>query len=61
MEHGKFEHDEKVELVEILNEQIGIDGSTQYMINAIKFYVKSVFEALNENDISLIRFPSYEL
>ena len=61
MELEKFEHDEKVELIEILNEQIGIDGSMQYMTNAIKFYTKSVFEALNENDISLIRFPSYEL
>lgn len=32
-----------------------------HMLNAIRQYVKSVFEAINENDISKIKFPCYEL
>ena len=61
MEPAKFGHDEKMELVRLLNRFVLIDGKTQYMLNAIKIFVKSIFEALGENDISLIRFPEYEL
>ena len=56
-----FEHAEKMELVKILNNCIRISGKEQFMLNAIKIYTKSIFEALNEKDISLIRFPEYEL
>ena len=38
-----------------------IDGKIQYVNNAIKIYCKSVFDALNENDSSLIRFYQIEL
>lgn len=57
----EFEHPEKMELVNILNQEIQIDGKTQYVNNAIKIYCKSVFDALNENDSSLIRFYKIEL
>lgn len=33
-----------------------IDGKHQYISNAIKIYCKSIFDALNENDVSLIKF-----
>jgi CRISPR-associated endonuclease Cas1 subtype II len=56
-----FEHDEKVEIIQVLNEQVVIDGKQQYMVNAIRVYCKSVFDALEEKDISKIRFPNYEL
>jgi hypothetical protein len=56
-----FAHDEKVALVKVLNEQITIDGRQQYMTNAIRIYCKSLFDALEERDIALIRFPSYDL
>jgi CRISPR-associated endonuclease Cas1 subtype II len=56
-----FEHDEKVAIIQVLNEQIIIDGKQQYVINAIRIYCKSLFDALEEKDISKIRFPSYEL
>jgi CRISPR/Cas system-associated endonuclease Cas1 len=56
-----FAHDEKVALVKVLNEQITIDGRQQYMANAIRIYCKSLFDALEERDIALIRFPSYDL
>jgi CRISPR/Cas system-associated endonuclease Cas1 len=56
-----FEHDEKVEIIQVLNEQVVIDGKQQYMVNAIRVYCKSLFDALEEKDISKIRFPNYEL
>ncbi len=38
-----------------------IDGKEQTINNAIDIYTKSVFDALNQMDTSLIRFPRYEL
>ncbi len=61
MNLASFEHDEKMELVRVLNKTVKIDNKIQYLLNAIKISVKSLFDALNERDISLIRFPSYEL
>lgn len=60
MELDKFEHEEKMELVKLLNAEVKIDGKINYMSNAVKIYVKSVFEAINEKNISLIKFPCYE-
>ncbi len=61
MNLSQFEHDEKMQLVNILNTEVRIDGKIQYINNAIKIYCKSVFDALNENDSSLIRFYKIEL
>ena len=61
MELLEFEHDEKMQLVDILNQEVQIDGRIQYVNNAIKIYCKSVLEALNEDDSSLIRFYKIEL
>lgn len=38
-----------------------IDGKEQFLNNAIGIYVRSVFDAINDNDISLIRFYTNEL
>lgn len=56
-----FEHEEKMKLVKILNNEVIIDGRNNYMINAVKIYVKSVFDAICEKNISMIKFPEYEL
>ena len=61
MEIDEFEHKEKMQLVNILNHEIQMDGKVQYVNNAIKIYCKSIFDALNENDSSLIRFYRFEL
>lgn len=61
MQLEQFEHEEKMQLVDILNQEVRIDGKIQYVNNAIKIYCKSVFDALNENDSSLIRFYQIEL
>ena len=50
-----------MKLVNILNHEVKIDGKRQYVNNAIKIYCKSVFDALNENDSSLLRFYTIEL
>ena len=56
-----FEHEEKMELYSVLNEEVVIDGKINYVNNAVKIYCKSIFEALNERDISLIKFYKDEL
>ena len=56
-----FEHEDKVELVNLLNQEVKINGRTEYVSNAIKIYTKSIFDALNDRDVSLIRFYNYEL
>lgn len=61
MQPEKFEHSEKMELVYLLGEQVVIDGKSNYISNAIKIYCRSLFDALNEGDISLIRFYRDEL
>lgn len=56
-----FEHSEKMQLVDILNQEVLIDGKNQYVNNAIKIYCKSVFEALKQEDAQIIRFIGNEL
>lgn len=57
----KFEHEEKMELVYLLSSTVIIDGKNNVISNAIKIYCRSIFEALNERDISLIKFYKDEL
>lgn len=57
----KFEHEEKIRIVDLLNKEVIIEGKSQYLNNAIKIYCRSIFDALNEQDISLIKFYKNEL
>lgn len=57
----EFDRKEKMELVDILNKTVLIDGNREYISKAIRIYSKSVFDALNDNDISNIRFYQNEL
>lgn len=57
----EFEHSEKMQLVNILNREVFIDGKHNYVNNAIKIYCKSIFDALNEADLSQIKFYKNEL
>ncbi len=54
-----FEHEQKHQLVDILNKSVIINGKEEFVSNAIKIYTRSIFEALEEKDVSLIKF--YEL
>lgn len=57
----KFDKEEKIQLVDVLNREVIIDGKKQYLNNAIKIYCKSVFDALCEEDVSQMRFYKSEL
>jgi len=61
MNLDKFELSEKLELVNVLNESVIIDMTRRSVANAISQYTKSIFDALNDNDISLIKFYKNEL
>ena len=61
MQRKEFTHEEKIQLVNVLNNEVMIDGKTQYVNNAIKIYCKSVFDALRVQAANEIRFIEYEL
>jgi CRISPR-associated endonuclease Cas1 subtype II len=52
----KFETDEKHWMLELVNTEVTVAGKREYVPNAIKIYVRSVFDAINDNDISEIKF-----
>lgn len=56
MDYTVFSVNEKHDMLDILNIEISIDSERQYLINAIKIYCKSIFDALCENDVSMIKF-----
>lgn len=56
-----FESNEKRRIIDILNYEVMINGKKEYVSNAIKIYTKSVFDAIEDKDVSEIRFYSYEL
>lgn len=56
-----FDHKEKMQLVDVLNHEVMIGGRCEVVNNAIKLYCKSVFDALEDADVSLIKFYSNEL
>ncbi len=58
MEFSDFTTEEKHLIVGILNDTVVINQTKQTVLNAIKFYCRSVFDALNEGDLSLIQFYS---
>ena len=57
----KFEREEKVELLKILQKEVIIADRKENVNNAIKIYCRSVFDALNDADPSLIKFYRNEL
>lgn len=56
LQPDKLEHEEKIYLVNVLNQEVMIDGKRNYVSNAIKIYCKSIFDAIEDKDISLMRF-----
>ncbi|MCD7723495.1 MAG: type II CRISPR-associated endonuclease Cas1 [Clostridiales bacterium] len=63
MSAAKFDKQEKVQLINLLNTEILVDNKVNTLLNTIKIYSKSVFNAIEEGDISLLKFPviDYEL
>ena len=58
MKISDFSSDEKHFLVNALNDTVTISQTKQTVLNAIKYYCRSVFDAMNEGDLSLIQFYS---
>ena len=58
---NKFEHDEKMEILKVLQQEVIIAGRRENVNNAIKIYCRSIFDALNDVDASLIKFYRNEL
>lgn len=61
MQPDKFDKEEKYELIDILNQTVIIDNKKQTVLNSIRIYCKSIFEALDQNDLSCVRFYRNEL
>ena len=61
MNPDEFEIEEKHKMIAMMQQEVVIDGRTENISNAIKIYVRSVFEALNDKDVSLIKFYEDEL
>lgn len=56
-----FGKEEKIELINLINDVITIDNKQCRINQGIDIFVRSVIDALNNNDLSLLRFPRYEL
>lgn len=56
-----FDKAAKRELLDVLNEYVYIGKERQTVLNAIGVYTKSVFDALNTQDVSRIKCWNYEL
>ncbi len=54
----KFETEEKRKMLHIFETEVKIGGSWQILTNAVRIYVRSVFDALCDNDSSEILFYS---
>jgi CRISPR-associated endonuclease Cas1 subtype II len=52
----KFETEEKHWMLELVKTDVNISDKKEYLPNAIRIYVRSVFDAINDNDISEIKF-----
>ena len=52
----KFENEEKMMLVNLLNSEVVIANKKQTVINALEIYCQSIFNALEKDDMSLIKF-----
>lgn len=59
MNLNTFEKEEKHKLWCIMNKQILIDGKTQNVTNAVRIYTRSLFNAINDIDMSQIKSYSF--
>lgn len=61
MELNHFASEQKMEIVDLLNQKVKINCREEMVSNAIKIYCKSVFDAIENRDVAEIRFYQYEL
>ncbi len=58
MEPTEFDKEEKHFMWSLLDQRVMIDGQNQFVMNAVKIYTRSVFDAINDKDSSEIKFYS---
>lgn len=56
MKPVNFDKTEKHFMWSLLDNRVMIDGQNQFVLNAIRIYTKSVFDAINDKDSSKIKF-----
>jgi len=56
MDPKELTPENKKKLVDVLNCEVVIDGKRNYLLNAIRIYCRSVFDAINTKDVGLLRF-----
>jgi len=56
MELAELTPENKKKLVDVLNWEVVIDRKKNYLLNAIRIYCRSVFDAMNMKDTKLLRF-----
>ena len=56
LEFSELDKSVRLALVSVLNDEVMIRGSVQTVSNAIRIYVKGVFDALNERELSHLTF-----
>lgn len=61
LKDSDFGNVEKMQIVEMLGKEVVIDNKRQTLENAIGIYCRSVFDAIREEDTTLIQFYRYEL
>lgn len=61
MKFEEFTTEAKSELVNFLNGKVMIDKREQYLSNAVTIYIKSILDALEKENSSLIKFPEYDM
>lgn len=57
----EFDSAYKMRLVDVLNEKVKINGKISYVSNAIKLYIGSIVEALDEDKIERVKFVDIDL
>ena len=55
-----FDKDEKMKVINALNQEVMLEGKKQVLNYGAKIYVKSIFNALNEDDIGVLRFCGFK-
>ena len=54
----EFDKEEKHFMWGLLDQRVMIDGQSHFVMNAVKIYTRSVFDAINDKDSSEIKFYS---
>ena len=55
----EFDSPVKYQLINVLNHEVIINGNREYVGKAIRIYVKSACDALEEQDPSVLKFYRY--